>query len=161
MKDTGYNRQDALDYAEKWAFGRNPKYLDFEELGGDCTNFISQCIYAGCEIMNPSKDNGWYYYTSFDRAPAWTSVRFLYEFLTTNESVGPYAAEVDITGVEAGDIIQLGDSEGLFYHSLIIVKLTLENIYVAAHSFDAYMKPLSEYEFEAIRFLHIFGARKW
>ncbi len=38
MKEIGYNRQAAVDYAQKWAYGRNPNYLDFEEIGGDCTN---------------------------------------------------------------------------------------------------------------------------
>ena len=34
-----YNRELAVQYAHKWAFGRNPAFTDFEELGGDCTNF--------------------------------------------------------------------------------------------------------------------------
>ena len=42
-----YNRQAAVAYAHKWAFGRNPAFFDFSELGGDCTNFASQCLYAG------------------------------------------------------------------------------------------------------------------
>ena len=47
-----YNRENAVAYAKKWAYGRNPKYYDFSDLGGDCTNFASQCIYAGSGIMN-------------------------------------------------------------------------------------------------------------
>ncbi|HOA41990.1 MAG TPA: amidase domain-containing protein, partial [Bacillota bacterium] len=45
--NTEYNRNKAIEYAERWAFDRNPRYLDFEKLGGDCTNYVSQCIYAG------------------------------------------------------------------------------------------------------------------
>ena len=41
-----YNRANAVAYAKKWAYGRNPKYYDFSDLGGDCTNFASQCIYC-------------------------------------------------------------------------------------------------------------------
>ena len=41
-----------IKYAKKWALSRNPKYYDFDSIGGDCTNFISQCIYAGAKIMN-------------------------------------------------------------------------------------------------------------
>jgi len=33
-----YNRVKAVEYAHKWAFGRNPKYFNFDKLGGDCTN---------------------------------------------------------------------------------------------------------------------------
>jgi len=32
-----YNRANAVAYAKKWAYGRNPKYYDFSDLGGDCT----------------------------------------------------------------------------------------------------------------------------
>ena len=46
MKEIGYQRQKAADYAQKWAMGRNPQYLDFEHLGGDCTNFASQSLRA-------------------------------------------------------------------------------------------------------------------
>lgn len=38
LKETGYHRNDALLYAKKWALDRNPRYLDFENMGGDCTN---------------------------------------------------------------------------------------------------------------------------
>ena len=47
-----YNRKKAVEYALKWALDRNPRYLDYDDLGGDCTNFISQCLYAGIEEMN-------------------------------------------------------------------------------------------------------------
>ena len=54
-----YDRQKAKEYAKKWAYSRNPKYYNFDNVGGDCTSFISQCIYAGSGIMNYTKDIGW------------------------------------------------------------------------------------------------------
>ena len=36
----------------RWALLRNPAYLDFHGLGGDCTTFVSQCLYAGAGVMN-------------------------------------------------------------------------------------------------------------
>ena len=91
MKETGYRRDAALEYAKKWAMGRNPRYLDFEHFGGDCTNFASQCIYAGSGVMNYTPVMGWYYNSSTDRTPSWTGVQYLYNFLVNNKSVGPYA----------------------------------------------------------------------
>ena len=41
-----YNRRSAVEYAHTWAYGRNPAYFDYQRLGGDCTNFASQCLYA-------------------------------------------------------------------------------------------------------------------
>lgn len=50
MRILEYDRQAAFEYAKKWAFRRNPRYYNFEKIGGDCTNFASQCIYAGAKI---------------------------------------------------------------------------------------------------------------
>ena len=47
-----YDREAAVLYAHQWAYGRNPLFYDYEHLGGDCTNFASQCIYAGSGVMN-------------------------------------------------------------------------------------------------------------
>ena len=42
-----YNGQAAYNYAERWAHDRNPKYHDYSNEGGDCANFVSQCLLAG------------------------------------------------------------------------------------------------------------------
>jgi hypothetical protein len=42
-----YNPSQAYAYAEKWAYSRNPAYADYSDVGGDCANFVSQCIMAG------------------------------------------------------------------------------------------------------------------
>ena len=55
-----YLRNNVLEYAYKWAYKRNPAYYDYDKIGGDCTNFVSQCIYAGSKIMNFTKTFGWY-----------------------------------------------------------------------------------------------------
>ena len=154
LKETGYDREAALQYARQWAMGRNPRYLDFEHLGGDCTNFASQCIYAGSRVMNYTPTLGWYYNSSSDRSPSWTGVEYLYRFLVKNRSVGPYGA------VQPGDIVQLGNRNG-YYHSPVIVAVEGGHILVAAHSYDAYMRPLDSYVYEQARFIHIQGARKW
>lgn len=161
MKELPYQRANAVEYAKTWAFKRNPAYLNFEQLGGDCTNFASQCIYAGSKIMNPTPVLGWYYYNSTNRTASWTGVGFLYQFLVNNKGVGPYAEETDVTQAEIGDVIQLGTPTGTFYHSPVIVHITPQEIFVAAHTFDAYMRPLSSYNYGMTRVLHILGVRNW
>ena len=52
MQLLSYDREAAVAYARRFALSRNPAYYDFSDLGGDCTNFASQCIYAGAGIMN-------------------------------------------------------------------------------------------------------------
>lgn len=156
-----YNRELAIDYAHRWSYDRNPNYLDFSELGGDCTNFISQCIYAGSNIMNYTPIYGWYYINSYNRSAAWSGVPFLYKFLITNKGLGPFGQSVSMEKISPADIIQLADENGIFYHSLFIVEvgtpITPETILVATHSFDSDYRALSTYEFVTSRFIHIEG----
>ncbi len=158
-----YDRFAAVMYAHKWAFGRNPAYYDFEQIGGDCTNFASQCLYKGTGVMNFTPDFGWYYIDSNRKAPAWTGVEYFYNFLTRNEmSPGPFASTTDLNGILPGDFVQLRFSSDIFGHTPIVVEKgfppTLDNTLVAAHSIDSDWRPLSSYSFQEIRFLHILGA---
>lgn len=160
MQEKLYNRAAAVAYARKWALGRNPAYYDFQDIGGDCTNFASQSIYAGAGIMNYTPVMGWFYRSSADRAPAWSGVEYLYNFLVNNKSVGPYAHVVSQDQVQPGDIVQLGRESGGFYHTPVITSLTPE-ILVAAHTYDALDRPLSSYIYDMARFVHIDGVRTW
>ena len=160
MRLKAYDRESAVAYAVKWAEGRNPRYYDFDGIGGDCTNFVSQCIFAGAGVMNDTPVFGWYYYSLRERAPAWTGVQYLYQFLVGNQSVGPFAREAGEEDIRPGDVIQLGTESGLFYHSLIVTAVTPE-ILVCAHTFDALNKPLSDYLYDTARMLHIEGVRSW
>ncbi|SEK39879.1 amidase domain-containing protein [Ruminococcus albus] len=158
MREYPLNISAEVEYARRWAFSRNPSFYDFNDLGGDCTNFVSQCIYAGGAVMNYTRDVGWYYVSLNDRAAAWTGVEYFYRFITKNRGAGPFGEEVHISKSAVGDVIQLGGSAG-FYHSLLVTSLCGEPC-VAAHSFDAFDRPLSSYSFEKLRCIHIIGARK-
>ena len=154
-----YDRNAAVAYAERWAYGRNPEYYDFSELGGDCTNFASQVLYAGSGVMNYTRIYGWYYISLNERAPAWTGVNELYRFLVNNQGPGPQAIVTGLDRIEKGDIIQLRfESEELFDHSPVVTDAGLhtpDTILLAAHSRDARCRPLSSYYYDALRPLHI------
>ena len=83
-----YDREAAVAYAHEWAYRRNPKYLDFENIGGDCTNFASQCLYAGSGVQNYTPVYGWYYISPSRRSASWTGVQYFYNFLTGNQGIG-------------------------------------------------------------------------
>lgn len=163
MVEIAYNRQAAIEYASKWAYLRNPDYYNFDALGGDCTNFASQCLYAGSKVMNYTPVFGWYYINGNNKSPSWTGVPYFYNFLTTNNSIGPYAKDIAIDNIQEGDFLQLGN-EFEFYHTLIIVRIhgapTANTIYLAAHTSDTYGRALSSYFYKKVRFLHIVGVRR-
>lgn len=160
MTEFPYDREKAVLYARRWALGRNPAYYDFSAIGGDCTNFASQCLFAGAGVMNYVPVYGWYYISVRNRAPAWTGVEYLCNFLTGNDSVGPYAREVPLPEALPGDVIQLADRTGDFYHTAVITAVRPE-ILVAAHDDNSLDRPLSTYAFASLRVLHIDGVRRW
>ena len=161
-----YNRERAVEYARKWALSRNPLFVDFTGGGGNCTNFVSQCILAGCGVMDFTPTFGWYYRDINNRAPAWSGVDELYGYLTGSggfagqDMVGPFATEVTMRRqIEIGDVIQLADGAGDFYHTLIISGFAEGETLVCAHTNDALDRPLSSYSFGSLRYIHIEGVR--
>lgn len=159
-----YDRERAIEYARKWALSRNPLFYDFTGGGGNCTNFVSQCLLAGSLVTDLTETFGWYYIDVNNRAPAWTGVREFYEFMcglgdfrTKNNRQGPFCEEVMRERVEIGDVIQLSNARGIFYHSLLVSGFANGDILVAAQSNDALDRPLSTYNYAAARFLHVQG----
>lgn len=157
MRKIDYNREDAIFYAKKWAFLRNPIYYNFDKLGGDCTNFVSQCVFSGSKIMNFDKDLGWYYNSLNSRAPAWTGVKFFYDFLTENKSFGPFGEQVNKSEIVLGDVIFLLNEQMNFYHTLFVNRVTNGQIFCSAHTFDAFDRPLQSYLYFEAKFIHIIG----
>lgn len=81
-----YDAKSAAAYALKWSLDggikHNPAYPDYNSSsqGGDCTNFVSQCLNAGGISMNkkPSASPGitgtdlyWYQYRAWYDSPWW------------------------------------------------------------------------------------------
>jgi len=162
LKEKIYDKQKAIEYARKWAYGRNPAYYNFDPVGGDCTSFVSQCIYEGSKIMNYDK-YGWYYKNGNNKSPSWSGVEYLYKFLIQNKGVGPYGEEAIAKFIEDGDIAQLSFDGKNFAHSLLIVKKDknyyTNNILIATHTQDAWERNIGSYNYKKIRFIHIRGIR--
>ena len=152
-----YNREKAVEYARKHALKYNPHYFHFDGIGGDCTNFISQCLLAGGGVMNYNKYYGWFYVNADNRAPSWSSVKYLERFLLSNSKPGFVAKVVPINELEVGDIIQLRQNPEDFNHAVIITKITTDEIFVCSHSYDALDKPLSAYIYFELKGIHILG----
>ena len=161
MRSVDYNRINAVEYAKKWALSRNPRYFDFHGIGGDCTNFASQCIYAGAGVMNYTRDYGWYYISPDDRSAAWSGVEYLYRFLTTNESVGPIGRDADLSEIQLGDVIFLSNGQRK-YHTLVVTEFAPDGeILICAHTNDSYMRRLDSYNYYSTFPVHIEKVNTW
>ena len=161
-----YDRESALAYALRWALSRNPLFYNFTEVGGDCTNFVSQSVLAGSCVMNFTPDFGWYYISVDDRAPAFTGVQPFWDFFTgapefraANGGIGPFGREVSREEIVPGDVVQLGRDEESWYHTLFVTDVRDGEIYVSAHTNDVRNRPLSAYNAPLRRYLHIDGVR--
>jgi len=155
-----YDRQKAVEYARTWAMDKNPYFGYFGGLGGDCTNYISQCLLAGGGVMNYDYLKGWFYESMVSRSPSWTSVAYLQKFsLRKDDGVGPFAKIVSLDELQIGDIIQLRQNPTHFNHTVIVSKILNDSIYVCAHSNDAIDKPLKDYNYQALLPIHIIGIK--
>ena len=153
-----YNRKEAVEYAKIWAYKRNPKYYNFDTVGGDCTSFVSQCIYAGAKVMNYST-YGWFYKNGYNKSASWSGVEYLYKFLVNNKQTGPYGREAKLEELEKGDLIQLSFDGTTFGHTLIITNIRNKNIYIASHTEDSYDRNVLTYNFRKLRGIKIDGVR--
>ena len=154
-----YNRENAVAYAKKYAFSQNSLFANFAGIGGNCTNFVSQCIYAGSCEMNYKPVFGWYYISLDDRSPSWSGVEYFYNFIIENADVGPFGRVATSDELENGDVIQLAKEGDGFYHTLLVVGFDGEDILVAAQTDNAYARPLSTYNYDYARYIKILGVR--
>ncbi|MFZ6031009.1 MAG: amidase domain-containing protein [Chloroflexota bacterium] len=172
-----YDRRGAVAYAHRWSIAPRPynaAYTDFTDLGGDCTNFVSQAIFEGGGIemifggVHGIGTAGWYYEDINDRAIAWTWVDGLYNFIVHehvfwgNRFIG---YETDGRHALAGDILQFNwGSDTVWDHSVLTVSSSEADPedpmhLVAGHSPDVDHYPYTTMVYSPdFRFIHIFSA---
>ena len=166
-----YNRQKAVDYAREWYDDRNNEFYSYSDLSGDCTNFTSQCLYAGGIPMDSDwhsirteknifkrifqkpwnwfKNNGYY---EWDISRAWQTVSAQYEYIKENYCGGKeiiITSPDEIEAAIANNLIQAGDllyfkAGTALHHSVIITQVTNNMIYYAGHTNSCFDKPLNE-----------------
>lgn len=166
---TSWNEYDwnaAVNYARGWAYGFNPSYPNFDKSGGDCTNFVSQAIYAGAPAMN--FDSRWYISSVIYGKP-WTCVGDFWNFIINNRGAGPVSVDnTKYLDICMGDPVQLwNNSAGGYTHTVIVTAndgqggLAFSSHTVARrdYSFDSlYAKGIYNYDRE--RTAHILGYNK-
>lgn len=143
-----YNPSLAISYAERWAHSFNPDYYNFSNIGGDCTNFVSQCLHYAGIPMNYDR-YGWFYVSLYNRSPAWTGVNEFWNFGTMNKGAGLKLTPCNLNDLRAGDIIQLFNGQR-YYHNLLVNSVS-NGIKVSAHDNSAFNVPLSTYYYQDLR----------
>lgn len=154
-----------VNYAHENAYKRPSQWGNFDDYGGDCTNFVSQVIYAGTNgVMDTNGDLQWYYNGYSDRSASWIGVSSLYSYLTRNTGRGPQGELASTTTIyysmQVGDIIQIDlNSDGVYNHGTVIVKYQAgypTGTLVAAHTYDVDYKSINDYP-GTKRWVHLTG----
>ncbi|MBU3114352.1 amidase domain-containing protein [Clostridium lacusfryxellense] len=124
-----YNRRSAVNYAVKYAVDPNENYKYFKFIngnGGDCTNFVSQCLKAGGAPMDKNNIRPWWY-QSGKASICWGVAHSLYWYLKMNQSTKRNAIKgqevQDVNELEIGDVIFYENYRNIIFHAAIITSL--------------------------------------
>jgi hypothetical protein len=137
-----YNRQKAVMWARTFAYGRSPVFADYSAAqggGGDCTNFLSQNLFAGGWPMIPFRPMLWDSAQWWAQPPSrynsktWSSARWFIYFLEQSNR----AFRCDLGDVIPGDVIT---HEGNGEHVMLVTKIESQPpqrfVYLTYHSTD-------------------------
>jgi hypothetical protein len=166
LRKNNYLRKEAVRYALNYALNPNPayRYIYFHgDGGGDCSNFVSQCLRAGGAPMDFDFPRPWWYKMNGSNnvnkhtwSISWATAHSLYWCLKVRNQMnlpGLKGAEIDdIDLLEAGDIIQYENYNGIIYHSAIITDFIYDK--------GMRLPLISQHTFNALNISHIKPAAK-
>jgi hypothetical protein len=135
-----YNYSAMVNYAVTWAYGRNPSYRSFPN---DCTNFISQAMYAGGWTMV----EGWYqsnsswWYTFANQSYPWAGAHNWYFFATGS---GRTTTLSNVWNMALADVLQMDfERDNNINHTMIVTQTSGSERYLTYHTTDTLNRSLS------------------
>jgi hypothetical protein len=165
-RQVNYDRHKSVQYAELWWDKANPAYIEFEV---DCSNFVSQCLFAGGVPMHYTgkRDSGWWYkgrnngveFWSF----SWAVAQSLQAYMIRNHSGLQVEEALTADLLELGDVISYDwNGDGHFRHSAIVTAkdsngMPLVNAHTtnSRHRYWNYKDSYAWTERTRYRFLHV------
>lgn len=162
-RSRSYDRQKAVQYADTWWDVPNPEYRYFDV---NCTNFVSQCLYAGGAPMNYTgkRSSGWWYRHQHDGwSFSWSVSNSLYYYLVGNKIGWTAQAVNSPMELELGDVIIYDwDGDGSYQHSVVVtafdangMPLVNANTTNSRHRYWDYKDSYAWTEQTRYRFFHI------
>ncbi len=165
-----YNREKAKQYIDTYWKKYNPAYPSYSHGGGDCTNFISQVLYAGgipwVDDGNPAnhkKGSNWYCKPGATSKDSERRVTFSWKIAAVfkahfikrvgEHKIYSYAEAIaninNLSGeIYIGDVVQFCYSSGVPYHTLAVTGFNrdpeyhIKDIVLASHDVDSNTRSL-------------------
>ena len=173
-----YSSGDAVNYAMAWVdpikvIRNEDDFGIYDDYGGNCNNFISQCLNAGGIPMDNIGDikTQWKWYddaVNFDeipsgRSPSWAGVEEFYTYASENTGFGLKAVVGDnVYSGRPGDVLQFA-KDGDWVHSVIITEVVKDDqgnvldYLVNSNTTDRINYPVSAYGYIDLRLIKIMG----
>ncbi len=131
-----YSYQNAVAYANRYALSYNPAYENYNSIGGDCANFVSQCLYAGGLPMTDK----WFFRRDASgkssRTSPWSTANGLFNYVSAycgTAVVNPQNSEV----TAGNPVFYYKASKGRYSHAAICVGVSPTGVpLVDAHNED-------------------------
>lgn len=166
-----YDRGSAVAYARQWVGIRSGDWPDYSRNGGNCQNFVSQCLYAGGIPMDVSGPSVWKWYGSTPnnlpqpagRSASWSAVVSFLDYVESNTGYGLAAvADAPYYSGSPGDIIHLGDAQR-WRHTVLITGLVedgegnTEDYLICSNTADLRDFPVSAYAYTRQLLIRVAG----
>lgn len=141
---TVYNYSAMAAYLERYWSNYNPAYRNFNNQGGDCTNFVSQALKAGGWADKP----GWYqnanywWYNNYNQTYSWTSVNHWATFAINS---GRTSMLYNVWSCRVGDVVQVKPSgSSTKVHTMMVSYYSNGVPYFTYHSSNRYRRSLNQ-----------------
>lgn len=149
IQSSDYESSDAVQYAEDYYDNYNDDYPDWGPSGGDCANFVSQCLHAGGKPMEGTPGtsaeatdwSNWFSEGSTRNtkkvSSTWRGANAFKSYWHSNATDDNEFTEVDSDSFDfgwKGDAVSLLNSNGRAFHTLIIVGYDSPDFICRAHS---------------------------
>lgn len=158
LNGSGYNVTNAVNYARTWTQNgivtRNPQYNYYDGLN-DCTNFVSQVLYAGglsqirIDTWGWDYDDppNWYYVNGYLDPPSWTWGGAHNQYWHLNDWSSNVRRVYSTGDLRVGDVVMwdTNPNDGVFHigHNTVVTKIQNGTIYITYHSNDREDEPIS------------------
>lgn len=176
-----YNPEAAVKYAMTWVdsekvIRNESEFAVYDEYGGNCNNYISQCLNAGGIPMDyhGNIDTQWKWYgetvnfeeTDAGRSPSWAGVEEFHTYARENTGYGLKAVVDDnVYSGSPGDVLQYGHG-GEWRHSVFITEVIKDkhgnvlDYLINSNTTDRINYPASAYGYAQQRLIKIIGWNK-
>ncbi len=138
---SGYDPDEAIEYSDEYCLDYNDDWPNYNSVGGDCANFVSQCLYAGGMPMREGpvySQDCWFHYSSTNRSSSWTGAKNQHYYMANYRGIERTARDETIY---YGSPVYYYYNGGSSCHAVICVGTNSSGVpIINSHNADRYHK---------------------